>query len=191
MQRGLQLVKRLEPLGRNFCLICSRRGLYFRFCSVKVAASGNPLLLMKQEENARLRVLAVDYGSVRIGIAVSDELQMLAHPRAFVSAQPGARAVREIAKIIRNESVGKILVGLPLHLDGKEGAAARSARQLADALTRATGIEVEMVDERLTTVLAHGLLAGAGHRQRAQKNKIDSASAAVLLQSYLDGLCKE
>ena len=77
------------------------------------------------------RLLAVDYGAVRIGVAVSDELGLLAHPRPFVPARPIGRALRLIAKMVRDEEIVSVIVGLPRNMDGSEGLSARKARKFA------------------------------------------------------------
>lgn len=130
--------------------------------------------------------MALDYGSQRIGMAVSDELGVLAHPREPVPAKPPARALRTIRTIARDEGIVAIVVGLPLHLDGREGVSARRARKFADEVALSTDIEVHMLDERLTTVAAHGLLQDAGKSARQSRALVDSASAAILLQTWLD-----
>ena len=133
------------------------------------------------------RVAALDYGQVRIGLAVSDELGLLAHPRPFVPAQPLDRALREVRLLVQREGVTHILLGLPLSLDGKEGLAAGRARKFGRALAERIDVPIEFVDERLSTVGASALLREAGHDARGARGRIDSASAALLLQTWLDG----
>jgi putative Holliday junction resolvase len=133
------------------------------------------------------RVAALDYGQARIGLAVSDELGLLAHPRPFVPARPLERALRDLGALFRREGIGHVLLGLPLSLGGKEGLAAGRARKFGQALGAATGVAIEYVDERLTTVTAASRLREAGHDARQARGRIDSASAAVLLQAWLDG----
>lgn len=130
---------------------------------------------------------ALDYGQARIGLAISDELGFLAHPRPFVPARPLERALRELRGFLRREHVTHLLLGLPLSLDGSEGVAAGRARKFGQALTEAVGLPVEYVDERLSTVGASLLLREAGHDARAARTRIDSAAAALLLQTWLDG----
>lgn len=136
---------------------------------------------------AEVRVAAVDYGRSRIGLAVADELGFLAHPRPYVPARPPQRALRQLAQLFRNDGIGLVLVGLPRNMDGTEGASAARARQFGEQLASASGVEVEWVDERLTTVEAQGRLRAAGIDGRRSKEKVDSASAAILLQMWLDG----
>jgi len=134
-----------------------------------------------------VRAAAVDYGRARIGFAVADELAVLAHPRPYIDAKPPQRAMRVLKGMIRAERVTLVLLGLPRNMDGSEGLSARRARKFGVELAEATGVEVRLVDERLTTVQAQGLLSDGGSKIRETKGRIDSASAAVMLQSYLDG----
>lgn len=140
-----------------------------------------------ESERSPGRAAALDYGRARIGVAVADELGILAHPRPFVSAKPPAKALRLIASQLKAEGVTLVLVGLPRNMDGSEGLSARRARKFAEEIGQACELPVELVDERLTTVSAQGLLREAGRSARDSKSKIDSASAAVMLQSWLDG----
>jgi len=133
------------------------------------------------------RVAALDYGQARIGLAISDELGFLAHPRPFVPARPLERALRELRACLRREGVRHVLLGLPLGLDGSEGLAAGRARKFGQALTEAVGLSIEYVDERLSTVGAAALLREAGHDARGARGRVDSAAAALLLQAWLDG----
>jgi putative Holliday junction resolvase len=132
------------------------------------------------------RVAALDYGQARIGVAVSDELGLLAHLRPFVPARPPQRALRLLKELFAQEEVKLVLVGLARNMDGSEGLSARRCRKFALQVGEATGISVELIDERLSTVEAGAKLRDAGQNARGSKGKIDSASAAVILQSWLD-----
>ncbi len=112
---------------------------------------------------------------------------MMAHPRAFVPAKPPQRALRQLAKLAKDEGISLFLVGLPRNMDGSEGLSARRARKFAVELQNSSGIEVEMIDERLSTVQAQARLHEAGATAKNSKTRIDSASAAILLQAWLDG----
>jgi putative Holliday junction resolvase len=133
-----------------------------------------------------MRVLAIDYGSARIGLAVSDPTGTLAKPLPLVPAKADAKLAREIAAIAAREQVERILLGLPRHMSGELGDAAAKVQAFAKALGAATPIKIELVDERLTTVQAGRQLQEAGRNTREQRDRIDSASAAVLLQAWLD-----
>jgi putative holliday junction resolvase len=134
-----------------------------------------------------MRVAAIDLGSVRVGVAVSDELGMLAHPRPHLPGASRPALLEALAQFATAEGIERFLVGLPRQLDGKEGRAAREARQFAAALARRTGVEVTLCDEWLSTRQAHQRLQEGGHSSRERRQRVDSAAAAVLLQSWLDG----
>jgi putative pre-16S rRNA nuclease len=136
------------------------------------------------------RTLGVDLGSRRIGVALSDSRRTLAFPWGVVErgGDPAADR-RRVAEIALEVGAATVVVGLPLSLDGRHGAAARAAaeeaRQLAAELARA-GVAVETFDERLTTVSASAALAEGGRKGRDARRAVDSAAAAVLLQAWLD-----
>lgn len=132
-------------------------------------------------------VAALDYGMARIGVAISDELGLLAHPRPFIAARPLARALSEILRLTQKEGVRHLLIGLPRNLNGTEGIAARRVRAFVTSLSEKTNIPIEFIDERLSTVEAQSRLHAAGHTEKSSRTRIDSASAAILLQSWLDG----
>jgi putative Holliday junction resolvase len=133
-----------------------------------------------------MRVLAVDHGSVRIGLALSDPTGTLARPLPFAPAKGDAKLAREVAALAAREGAELILLGLPRHMDGTLGEAAAKVQAFASALGEATQIPVQLVDERLTTVQAARQLREAGRDARAQRGRIDSEAAAVLLQGWLD-----
>jgi len=133
-----------------------------------------------------MRVAAVDLGKVRVGLAVSDELGVMAHPRGALAGGNRRKLLGELADLARVERIRRFLVGWPLDREGGEGRAATRARKFAQALADATRCEVELVDERLSTVEASRRLAEGGLSARRQRPLIDSASAAVLLQAWLD-----
>lgn len=133
-----------------------------------------------------MRAAGVDYGKVRVGLAVGDELGMLAHPRPYLDGRDPARAIRDLVALAQAEGIDVFVVGLPRSLDGREGLSARRARQFAARLSAATSARVVLVDEWLTTKEASGRLREQGLDSRAQRERVDSAAAAVLLQSWLD-----
>jgi len=133
-----------------------------------------------------MRILAIDYGSQRIGLALSDPTGTLARPLPFLPAKADARLVREIAELAQKEEAGLILLGLPRHMNGSLGEAATKVQAFASLLEKATPIPLKLVDERLSTVQASRQLQEAGKNSRKQRRCIDSEAAAVLLQGYLD-----
>lgn len=138
-----------------------------------------------------MRAVGLDLGSRRIGVAVSDSAGTLASPRTTVlrtNDVPGDR--RTLVALILEERAGVVVIGLPLSLRGDKGTAARAAEVEAAALAELLephGVEVELFDERLTTVSAHAVLAETGKSSRQRRSVVDRSAAAVLLQAWLDG----
>jgi putative Holliday junction resolvase len=133
-----------------------------------------------------MRAAAVDLGSVRVGLAVADELGLMAHPRPFLDGRDSGRLVERLAAWATEEGVSLFLVGLPRTLAGEEGTAAKRARRFAALLKKRTGLRVEFVDERWSTKEAQQRLRAQGLREREARQRVDSAAAALLLQSWLD-----
>lgn len=134
-----------------------------------------------------MRVAALDFGKARVGLALSDELGLLAHPRPYLDGRDPGRLIGELSSLAEAEGIELFLVGLPQELDGREGPAARRARRFAERLGRRTRVRVELLDERLSTRQARVLLQAGGSNARSERQRLDSAAAAVLLQSWLDG----
>jgi len=134
-----------------------------------------------------MRAAAIDLGAVRVGLAVADELGLMAHPRPHLDGRNQKALLAQLSALARDEGVDVFVVGLPRSLRGREGAPAKRAREFAQKLRELTGVRVELVDEWLTTREAQQRLSEQGLDQRAQRSRIDSAAAAVLLQSFLDG----
>lgn len=134
------------------------------------------------------RAMGIDHGEARVGVAVADALGMLAHPRETirVDAKGEKAVVARIAAIARSEKIGTIVVGLPRNMNGTEGPAAVKVRAFADRLRVATGCEVLLQDERLTTVAAQKALHASGRDVKKGRAVIDQAAAQIILQSYLD-----
>ncbi len=138
-----------------------------------------------------MRVVGVDLGERRIGVAVSDGTGTLASPRCTIERSGDAAADwSALAAVVEEVEARRVVVGLPLSLNGRRGPAARAAQADADGLAELLaprGVAVETFDERLTTVSASRSLRDAGVGGRAQRAKIDQSAAAVLLQAWLDG----
>jgi putative Holliday junction resolvase len=133
-----------------------------------------------------MRILAIDYGSQRIGLALGDPTGTLARPLPFLAAKTDAKLAREIADLAQKNDIHLILLGLPRHMDGSIGEAAAKVQAFAAALGQATTHRIQMIDERLSTVQASRQLLEAGKNARKQRGHIDSEAACVLLQGYLD-----
>ena len=135
-----------------------------------------------------MRILALDLGKRRIGLAVSDELGVTAQGLPTLQRKNNRTDLAALARIVQERSVDRILIGNPLHMSGDAGRQAEWVRELADALAEHTGIPVRLWDERLTTVEASRVLRESGIGIEKRARAIDKLSAVILLQSYLDSL---
>ena len=133
-----------------------------------------------------MRILAVDPGSKRIGLALSDPTETIAQALATVPAEPVESLPARVAAVARTHAAERLIVGLPLRLDGTHGPEAAAARRLADAIRRESGLPVELVDERLTTAAAERALIAGGVKREQRRQGIDRVAATMLLQSHLD-----
>jgi putative Holliday junction resolvase len=129
------------------------------------------------------RLLAVDHGSRRIGLAVGDTETGMAFARPALRRSRGADAAPQVAEIARREGAMRVIVGLPRNMDGSEGPQAAAARAFGERLA-AEGIEVAYLDERLTSWEASRRLAASGRRPRRDSGELDSAAARIILQEY-------
>jgi putative holliday junction resolvase len=134
----------------------------------------------------RRRILGVDLGRARIGVAVSDELGMLAHPVETISAS--SDAARRIAEIVREKNAERVVVGLPRHMNGSVGTGATEALAFARKLQALLSCEVVTWDERLTTTAANRALRESGRKTRDSRGVVDQIAAQMILQGYLDSL---
>lgn len=133
-----------------------------------------------------MRILALDHGTVRIGVALSDELKMIASPLEYIPAEPFAGMLTRLKELIRDKEVDLILIGMPRNMDGSYGPAADKVREFVTALKDAIAVPIRTWDERLTSTQANRLLVEGGVRREKRKEKVDKMAAAILLQSYLD-----
>ena len=132
------------------------------------------------------RTCGLDLGAARVGVAIDDELRMMAHPRGALDARDRKALLAALRALADDEGVERFVVGLPLDMHGGEGIAARRARATAQQIADATGREVELWDERLTTVQAARELAASEVRGKKARARIDEAAACAILQSWLD-----
>ena len=133
-----------------------------------------------------MRILALDHGTVRIGVALSDELKMIATPLEFIPAEPAADVLTRLQNLVREKQVVTIIIGMPRNMDGSFGPAAEKVRAFIAALKEVIAIPIKTWDERLTSTQANKLLIAGGVRREKRKEKVDGMAAAILLQSYLD-----
>jgi len=129
-------------------------------------------------------ILALDFGRARIGAAISDELQLLAHPVETIPANQ--KALSRVAEIVRERKVDHVIAGIPRQMNGQIGTAATEVLQFVEKLRAILPCPVVTWDERLTTVAAHRALRDAGKKTRDTRSYIDQVAAQMILQSYLD-----
>jgi putative holliday junction resolvase len=129
-------------------------------------------------------ILGVDFGRARIGIAISDELRLLAHPLETISSKQDS--VARIKEIVRERNIDNVVVGIPKHMSGEIGQSANEALQFVEKLRAALPCEVTSWDERLTTVAANRALREAGKQTRDTRAYVDQVAAQMILQGYLD-----
>jgi putative Holliday junction resolvase len=132
------------------------------------------------------RILALDYGRSRIGVAVSDELGLTAQPVATIAFKPKDAAFSEIGRLVGSLGIRLVIIGLPLTLKGERGQSAMEVERFAEQLGRVMDVPIKFWDERMTTALARRLLHEANVKIRKDKGKVDRSAATLLLQSYLD-----
>ena len=132
------------------------------------------------------RVLGIDFGQARIGVAVSDELGILAHPLETIPAARLEAAAKRIAELARAKDVEQVVLGLPRHMNGEMGAAAAEVTTFAERLRPLLRCAVMLWDERLTTTAAHRALRDSGRKTRQTRGIIDQVAAQMILQGYLD-----
>lgn len=133
-----------------------------------------------------MKIMAVDYGDARTGIAVCDRTEFLASPVGTIEERHFETLVLKVAHIAAEYEVGEIVVGLPLNMNGSFGPRAQACKEFADALNQATDIPVNMWDERSTTVSAHGILNETNVRGKKRKAVVDTVAATIILESYLE-----
>ena len=134
-----------------------------------------------------MRILALDHGSKRIGVAVSDETKTIAQPLEYIPAEPFTGFLERLRQLIREKEIDLILIGLPRNMDGSYGPAAEKVQTFTGVLGGAITVPIKMWDERLTSAQANRVLIQGGARRAKRKEKVDQTAAAILLQSYLDG----
>ena len=133
-----------------------------------------------------MRVLAIDHGTKRMGIAVSDPSGMIALPLEFIPAEPFSAFLDRLKALIQEKEVEQILVGMPRNMDGSYGPAAAKVQEFVAVLKETIPIPIRTWDERLTSAQANRMLLQTDMRRKERKQKVDQAAAAILLQSFLD-----
>lgn len=131
------------------------------------------------------RIMGVDYGDARTGIAVSDLLCSLVGSTTVIHSRRMDKTLEEIVKLVKAQDVGELVVGLPRNMDGSEGPRAELCREFAGKLEEATGLKVTLWDERRTTVEAHNILSAHNYHGKKRKDTVDAVAASLILEGYL------
>ena len=132
-----------------------------------------------------MRVMGIDYGDARTGVAFSDLLCTIVGSTTVVPSRNHEKAMLDLVRLARENEVGEIVVGLPKNMDGTEGPRADLCRAFAQELGQATGLPVAMWDERRTTVEAHNILSAHNYHGTKRKNTVDAVAASLILEGYL------
>jgi putative Holliday junction resolvase len=133
-----------------------------------------------------MRVLGLDLGSKRIGLAISDSEGDFAFPAGTLKSAGRKADVAAVAELIEEREIGQVVIGLPRHMDGRAGPEADAALAFAKALHKATGLEVETIDERWTSVEAERVLKQQGKRSKKVRQEVDAVAASIILRTFLD-----
>lgn len=133
-----------------------------------------------------MKIMSIDYGDVRTGIAISDIRGILASPLCVIKESYQPKLVDKIIELINENKIEKIVIGLPRNMDGSYGYRCDDCKALGQAISEKINIDIEFEDERLTTVMAHNILSDNNVRGAKRKQTVDAVSAVMILQSYLD-----
>ena len=134
------------------------------------------------------RIMAIDYGDARTGVAVSDALGILTGEAVTIEEWNAERLAQKLASFAKERGVTKLLLGLPKNMDGSEGSRAEKARAFKELLETVSGLSVELRDERRSTIEAHQVLHALGKKEKHHRKSVDAVAASLLLESYLDGM---
>lgn len=132
-----------------------------------------------------MRIMGVDYGDARTGVAVSDLMCSIVGNTTVIHSRNGEKTIAELCAIIKEQGVGEIVVGLPKNMDGTEGPRAQLCREFAERLSDVTGLPVKLWDERRTTVEAHNILSQHNYHGKKRKDTVDAVAASLILEGYL------
>jgi putative Holliday junction resolvase len=135
-----------------------------------------------------MRILGLDIGDKRVGVAISDPEEIMASPLTVITSDNDSATIDTIVRLVGQYDVKRIVVGLPYSLDGSLGRQASKVKDFVDKLSQSTSAGIELWDERLSTVAVERLLRGAGNKKAREKSRLDAAAAAFILQGYLDSL---
>lgn len=133
-----------------------------------------------------MKIVGLDIGTVRIGVAASDIMEIIASAHSVVRRKNEAEDVNAVAEIINNLEAGEVVIGLPLKMDGTEGTSVEMAKRFGELLAPKISAKIIYIDERLSTVSAQRVMIESGVRREKRKDKIDAVAATFILQTYLD-----
>ena len=133
-----------------------------------------------------MKIIALDIGTVRIGVATSDILEIIASSYEVYKRKNNSEDVKHIAELVSNLNAGEVVIGLPLKMDGSEGQSVEMAKSFGEELAKLVNVPILYQDERLSTVTAQKILIESGMRREKRKNKVDALAATIILQTYLD-----
>ena len=131
------------------------------------------------------KIMGIDYGDARTGVAISDLLCSIVGSTYVIPSRNTEKAIADIVKLIKDNGVGELVVGLPKNMNGTEGPRAELCREFADKLKEITGLPVVLWDERRTTVEAHNILSMHNYHGQKRKNTVDAVAASLILEGYL------
>ena len=134
------------------------------------------------------KIMALDYGDARPGVAISDLMCSIVGSTCVIPSRNTEKAIADIVKLAKDNSVGQIVVGLPKNMDGTEGVRAELCREFAARIGEVTGLPVTMWDERRTTVEAHNILSQHNYHGKKRKNTVDAVAASLILEGYLNSI---
>ena len=132
------------------------------------------------------KIMGIDYGDARTGIAISDLLCSIVGSTCVIPSRNRAKAIADIVRLCKENAVGEIVIGLPRNMDGTEGPRAELCREFAAEVEAATGLKITMWDERRTTVEAHNILSQHNYHGQKRKNTVDAVAASLILEGYLN-----
>ena len=132
------------------------------------------------------KVMGIDYGDARTGIAISDLLCSIVGSTTVIHSRNDEKTLAQICALVKENAVGEIVVGLPKNMDGTEGPRAEVCREFAAKVEQATGLPVKLWDERRTTVEAHNILSEHNYHGKKRKNTVDAVAASLILEGYLN-----
>lgn len=131
------------------------------------------------------KIMGLDYGDARTGVAISDLLCSIVGTTAVLPSRNTEKLLADIVRIVKENQVGEIVVGLPKNMDGSEGSRAQLCREFARLVEEAAGVPVKMWDERRTTVEAHNILSAHNYHGKKRKETVDAVAASLILEGYL------